>query len=224
MARQNYSDQFMAERIGITMRVGQAAGSGESRDCLAQDWARYMAALAPDVAWVPIPNLGAAVAEFIQHWQLDGFILSGGNDLGTCPIRDKTENTVIDHAVRNALAVFGVCRGMQLLQQRGGGALSRCEPKTHLAQKHTVHLRTDLLEFDAPGRATVNSFHNWAVPANTLAPSLELLAASDDGCVEAVRHRAAPIAAVQWHPERDGDNLQAQLDQNLLCTTLGWKK
>ena len=131
---------------------------------------------------------------------------------------------MIDHAVRHALPVFGVCRGMQLLQQRGGGALRRCEPKTHLAQKHTVHLRTDLLEFDAPGRATVNSFHNWAVPANTLAPSLELLAASDDGCVEAVRHRAAPIAAVQWHPERDGDNLQAQLDQKLLCTTLGWKK
>ena len=47
MAQQNYSDQFMADRIGITMRVGQAAGSGESRDCLAQDWARYMAALAP---------------------------------------------------------------------------------------------------------------------------------------------------------------------------------
>lgn len=197
MAQQNYSDQFMANRIGITMRVGQAAGSGESRDCLAQDWARYMAALAPDVAWMPIPNLGAAVAEFIQHWQLDGFILSGGNDLGSCPIRDKTENTVIDHAVRNALPVFGVCRGMQLLQQRGGGALRRCEPKTHLAQKHTVHLRTDLLECDG---------------------------ASDDGCVEAVRHRAAPIAAVQWHPERDGDNLQSQLDRNLLCTTLGWKE
>ena len=223
MARRNYSDQFMAERIGITMRVGQAAGSGELRDCLAQDWARYLAAFAPDVAWVPVPNLGAAVAEFIQHWQLDGFILSGGNDLGSCPIRDKTENTVIDHAVRNALPVFGVCRGLQLLQQRGGGALRRCEPKTHLAQKHAVHLRTDLLEFDAPGRTTVNSFHNWAVPANTLAPSLELLAASDDGCVEAVRHRAAPITAVQWHPEREVDNLQAQLDRNLLCTTFGLK-
>ena len=205
------------------MRVGQAAGSGELRDCLAQDWARYLAAFAPDVAWVPVPNLGAAVAEFIQHWQLDGFILSGGNDLGSCPIRDKTENTVIDHAVRNALPVFGVCRGLQLLQQRGGGALRRCEPKTHLAQKHAVHLRTDLLEFDAPGRTTVNSFHNWAVPANTLAPSLELLAASDDGCVEAVRHRAAPITAVQWHPEREVDNLQAQLDRNLLCTTFGLK-
>ena len=223
MARQNYSDQFMAERIGITMRVGQAAGSGELRDCLAQDWARYLAAFAPDVAWMPVPNLGAEVAEFIQHWQLDGFILSGGNDLGSCPIRDKTENTVIDHAVRNALPVFGVCRGLQLLQQRGGGALRRCEPKTHLAQKHAVHLRTDLLEFDAPGRTTVNSFHNWAVPENTLAPSLELLAASEDGCVEAVRHRAAPITAVQWHPEREGDNLQAQLDRNLLCTTFGLK-
>ena len=223
MARRNYSDQFMAERIGITMRVGQAAGSGELRDCLAQDWARYLAAFAPDVAWMPVPNLGAAVAEFIQHWQLDGFILSGGNNLGSCPIRDKTENTVIDHAVRNALPVFGVCRGLQLLQQRGGGALRRCEPKTHLAQKHAVHLRTDLLEFDAPGRTTVNSFHNWAVPANTLAPSLELLAASDDGCVEAVRHRATPITAVQWHPEREGDILQAQLDRNLLCTTFGLK-
>jgi hypothetical protein len=28
---------------------------------------------------------------------------------------------------------------------------------------------------------------------------------------------------VQWHPEREGDNLQAQLDRNLLCTTFGLK-
>jgi len=89
-----------------------------------------------------------------------------------------------------------------------------------VANVHSIHLRTDLLEFGAPGQANVNSYHQWAVPQHTLAPSLELLAASNDGCVEAVRHRAAPIAAVQWHPEREANPLQVKLDRNFLYNTL----
>ena len=58
------------------------------------------------------------------------------------------------------------------------------------------------------------------MPARTLAPSLELLAASDDGCVEAVRHRATPITAVQWHPERNADPTQTELDRQLMTESL----
>ena len=54
----------------------------------------------------------------------------------------------------------------------------------------------------------------------SLAPSLELIAESNDGCVEAVRHRAFPITAVQWHPEREAGELQAALDQNIIYQAL----
>ncbi len=210
----------MAKRIGITMRVDIASGHNERRDCLARDWANYMANVSPDTFWMPLPNLGEAIADYVRQWQIDGFIFSGGNDLGSCQLRDCTEYTLLNHALRNALPVFGVCRGLQLLQQHANGFLRQCERNVHVANVHPIHLRTDLLEFDTPGQANVNSYHQWAVPQHTLAPSLELLAASNDGCVEAVRHRAAPIAAVQWHPEREANPLQAKLDRNFLYNTL----
>ena len=166
----------MAKRIGITMRVDNASGHNEPRDCLAQDWANYMTKVSPNTFWMPLPNLGEAIADYVQHWQLDGFIFSGGNDLGSCQLRDSTEFTLLNHALRNALPVFGVCRGLQLLQQHANGSLRQCERDVHVANVHPIHLRTDLLEFNAPGQANVNSYHQWAVPQHTLAPALELLA------------------------------------------------
>ena len=58
------------------------------------------------------------------------------------------------------------------------------------------------------------------VPRSTVLYGLELPAASDDGCVEAVRHRAAPITAVQWHPERIADPTQTELDRQLMTESL----
>lgn len=210
----------MAKKIGITMRIDTAARHGERRDSLARDWASFMSTLCPGVPWMPLPNLGESIVDHVQQWDLDAIIFSGGNDLGAEQQRDTTETALLDHALRRGLKIFGVCRGLQLLQQHAGGSLERCHRETHVARSHPVHLRADLLDFDTPGQATVNSYHNWAVPARTLAPSLELLAASRDGCVEAVRHRAAPITAVQWHPERQADAAQSELDRQLLKLTL----
>ena len=211
----------MAKRIGITMRVDDAASQNESRDCLASDWWKYMAVLCPGTTWMPLPNLGKDVVDFVQQWQLDGFVFTGGNDIGSCPQRDCTEKTLLDHAMHNTLPVFGVCRGLQLLHHFEGGSLIRCKSKTHLAQSHLVYIRSDILGFESTVEIKVNSFHNWAISESGLAPSLELIAASNDGCVEAVRHRAFPITAVQWHPERKSGDLQAILDRNLIYQTLG---
>jgi gamma-glutamyl-gamma-aminobutyrate hydrolase PuuD len=210
----------MAKKIGITMRIDTAAGHGERRDSLALDWASFMSALCPSVSWMPLPNLGEGIVDYVQQWNLDAIIFSGGNDLGTEQQRDITETTLLDFALRHGLKVFGVCRGLQLLQQHAGGSLERCQREIHVGRSHPVHLRADLLEFDTPGQVTVNSYHNWAVPMATLAPSLELLAVSEDGCVEAVRHRTEPITAVQWHPERKANATQIKLDRQLMSQAL----
>lgn len=210
----------MAKKIGITMRIDTAAGHGERRDSLAHDWADFMNRLCPGVPWMPLPNVGEAIIDHVQQWNIDAVIFSGGNDLGAEQQRDTTENALLDYALRRGLHVFGVCRGLQLLQQHARGNLVRCRRERHVAKMHPVHVRADLMNFDSPGQAAVNSYHNFAVPARTLAPSLELLAASDDGCVEAVRHRAAPITAVQWHPERKADPTQTELDHQLMTETL----
>jgi len=207
----------MVERVGISMHVA-VDRHGETRDCLARNWSHYMAATLPGVSWMPLPNVGAAIIDTINMWKLDGFILTGGNDIGEYSERDTTEKVVLDYAIEHHLPVFGVCRGLHLLQHVLGGQLKRCRHEAHVATQHSIILFKDRFTFDAPALATVNSYHEWAIPETSVAAGLVPLAISEDGWVEAVRHRAAPITAVQWHPERD--NPAADLDRKLLLSTM----
>ena len=81
-------------RIGITMRSSAATHYPEARDALARDWHHFMAQALPEVAWLPVPNLGRAVAGWTANWALDGVILSGGEDRGEDPQRDDTEDAL----------------------------------------------------------------------------------------------------------------------------------
>ena len=47
-----------SRRIGITMRVDNAVGYNEPRDCLAQDWWDYLQFISPDIHWMALPNIG----------------------------------------------------------------------------------------------------------------------------------------------------------------------
>jgi len=198
---------------------------GEARDCLAQDWAVFMAGALPDFAWVPVPNLGAKVGEFVRGWGLQGIILSGGNDLGENPLRDLTETTLLSLAEAQGLPVFGVCRGLQVIQQHFGGKLTACPRPAHVGARHAVQfLPTPRPLSGLPERRVVNSFHAQGVKAGELAPDLEPFALSEDGYVEGLAHRRLPIAAVQWHPERfqPFERLDQILLRGLLSTGLGY--
>ncbi|HPP83796.1 MAG TPA: type 1 glutamine amidotransferase [Rubrivivax sp.] len=161
---------------------------------------------------------------------LDGLVLQGGNDVapecyGEQPlapewagdaVRDRYEIELIGAFVDAGKPVFGVCRGMQLINVMFGGSLWQdtltqvpgtlahrvigryehnyhdivIEPGTRLAQ-----LYPDV------SRATTNSIHHQSIKA--LAPGFVVEArCPDDGVVEAIRrHGPGYVAAVQWHPE-----------------------
>lgn len=218
MPVQTSSVPFMADRIGITMRVAESR-HGETRDCLARDWGIFMSRTLPHAIWMPIPNLGELVTDLAQELQLDGLIFTGGNDIGSCLQRDLTEQALLNHAIKSHLPVLGVCRGLQLLQHHFKGQLVPCEPSLHVAVEHPISSRNISNDLGIHDGTIVNSYHNWAIQAAKLAPALELLATSPDGCVEAARHREAPITAIQWHPERD--NPASTLDKTLAQTIFG---
>jgi putative glutamine amidotransferase len=165
-------------KIGLTMRTL------DGRDALERSWAPFMAAAFPDAAWLPLPNTGDA--GLATAWSLDALILTGGDDVGASACRDATERALLDHALAHGLPVFGVCRGLQLIQVYFGGELSRVEG--HAGTTHAV------------GDREVNSYHHWGVHAP--AAPLEAFARAADGLVEGLRHPSLPLAAVQWHPER----------------------
>lgn len=191
------------KRIGITMRAVMAETCPEPRDALALDWAKYMNFVLPDTLWMPVPNLGEDIVEFAKAWQLDGLILSGGNDIGENSLRDRTEQLLLEYCIENAKPVLGVCRGLQLLQTSLGGKLELCEQSEHVATQHSVTITEDPSGTSWTGDRRVNSFHRYGVRVSDLQHSLQALATTRDGWVEAALLENRKVLGLMWHPERE---------------------
>ena len=178
--------------VAITQRVSVVHAYGERRDCLDQAWTKFLAAcgLLP----VPLPNVTETALALCEGTGVAGLILTGGNDLavlgGDAPERDTVEEALLDWAERRRLPVLGVCRGMQVIQQRFGVPLRRVEG--HVAQRQVIRIHGEPKE--------VNSYHRFA--AFDSEPPLEVWAVADDGVVKAIRHSAQPVTGIMWHPER----------------------
>lgn len=181
----------------------------ENRDALAQDWHRLLAVAFPDALWISIPNVGGQVTDYVRNWKLDGFILTGGNDLGASPIRDATEMALVQYALENDVPVFGVSRGLHIIQHFFGGPVRDCPREAHQGTFHSIAFNE---MFSPSTTRIVNSFHTQGVAVADLASPLLPLATSEDGWVEALMHKSAAIQAIQWHPER---NRTAELDDIL---------
>jgi putative glutamine amidotransferase len=178
-----------------------------------------------------IPNLpNERLVEIIDF--CDGFIFQGGTDLspnsyGEKPIvegkwlgdpeRDEYEMRLMKTVMGTGKPVFGVCRGMQLMNAYFGGTLYQdIQTQRPEASDHRNHGLYDKVhhELDWKGdffleklyaeksNPRINSVHHQAV--KDLAPDLEVMAvSSSDGIIEAVQVKGSngKIFAVQWHPE-----------------------
>lgn len=162
--------------------------------------------------------------------RLDGFVFSGGQDVDPryygeallkysneiYPPRDQLELRLLRAVMDRDKPIFGVCRGLQLINVALGGTLyqdinkqvKRDLPIQHFQQNnyeypiHEVNIETNSRLYEIIGTETirVNSMHHQAIAR--LAPQLIAAAASGDGLVEAVEIRNLTFGlAVQWHPE-----------------------
>ncbi len=161
---------------------------------------------------------------------LDGLVLQGGNDVapecyGQVPlcdewagdaVRDRYEMELIGAFVRAGKPVFGICRGLQLVNVMFGGTLwqdiatqvpgSRPHRELGRYENHTHSVAFEpgsRLAQLYPGlaTATTNSIHHQGI--QTLAPGFVVEArCPEDGMIEAIRRQEGSyVAAVQWHPE-----------------------
>ncbi|MCI8453600.1 MAG: gamma-glutamyl-gamma-aminobutyrate hydrolase family protein [Lachnospiraceae bacterium] len=153
----------------------------------------------------------------------DGLLLSGGKDVVTSlygqeqkydfvitdPQRDDLEYRLIRAFVEQKKPIFGVCRGIQILNTYFGGTLYQDIP-TELGGDHAkgvchpVHLKADSILGRLYGETLeTNSYHHQALDA--LGKGLIATGWSDangHSIVEAIEHESLPIWSVQWHPER----------------------
>ncbi|HYK10483.1 MAG TPA: glutamine-hydrolyzing carbamoyl-phosphate synthase small subunit [Gemmatimonadales bacterium] len=144
------------------------------------------------VTVVPAATTAAQVRELAP----DGVFLSNGpGDPAAVGYAINTIRTLAD----GKLPIFGICLGHQLLGLALGGETVKL-PYGHRGGNHPVRdVKT--------GQVLITSQnHGFAVKGDTSgvpgAKSLEVTHLNlNDGTVEGVRHRDAPIFAVQYHPE-----------------------
>lgn len=182
-------------RIGISTRLDAISGRDERRDALDGRWAPLLWHL----GYVPVAlsNSLTDVQSYLEALNLSGFILSGGNDIGSAPDRDRLEKGVLDFSLERRLPVLGVCRGMQFINDYCGGSLVKVSG--HVATRHSLVGRWA----KDHGFGNVNSYHSQAILEDTLSEYLVSLAESEDGIVEALRHKTLPWLGIMWHPERE---------------------
>jgi gamma-glutamyl-gamma-aminobutyrate hydrolase PuuD len=171
----------------------------------------------------------------------DGLLLMGGSDVnpsrfGATPRpetdppddeRDVAELALIHEAVERDVPIFGICRGLQILNVYHGGTLvqhleatARHDPRKddHSAAAHEVAFApaSKLAGIAGAGTWQVNSRHHQAVLQ--LGAHLHIAARDlEDGTVEGIeRPDKRFLVAVQWHPE---DQTKAHPEQLRLFTS-----
>jgi putative glutamine amidotransferase len=164
-----------------------------------------------------------------QYTELcDGFLLSGGCDVNPkffdqdpmpdCGIfdteRDEMEFQLVRQSIKKGKPVFGICRGLQVMNVALGGTLiqdiaSELDHPIQHEQKvsrregsHRVRLEKDTHLFQVLGEqetVMVNSLHHQSI--DRLGDGLRTAAFSADGIIEAMDMTENGLMGVQWHPE-----------------------
>lgn len=191
-------------RIAISQRVEWLSEREERRDCLDQAWPARLDNLG--YCPCPMPNSLSDPVAWAKSTNVDGLLLTGGNDLAhvpeadaPAPERDRTEQALLDLAADRSMPVLAHCRGLQMMNVYLGGDLSSCTG--HVATRHSIAWK----EGGETETSGVNSYHNWGVTEAGLADETTVLAVADDGTVEAFCHERLPWLALMWHPERERD-------------------
>lgn len=154
----------------------------------------------------------------------DGWLLTGGGDVcakfyaprmsaaqrkkisGADAVRDEMEIYVLRQLVERDQPVFGICRGIQVMNVAFGGTLiphleGHRNPKPDALAHEIEWTKTGRLKKAMDGFDRVNTSHHQAV--DRVARGFEVVALAPDGIIEAMEKSDTRFCcAVQFHPER----------------------
>lgn len=163
----------------------------------------------------------AAIDDYVAI--ADGLLLSGGKDVATHlygqeqkfdnifvdDARDSMEWKLLDAFIPTKKPIFGICRGVQVMNAYFGGTLIQDIPaqlggEHSKGVNHEIEIKKDSILGQLFGESMlINSYHHQGL--DEIAESFVATAWSDAGghkLVEAIEHESLPYWSVQWHPER----------------------
>jgi carbamoyl-phosphate synthase small subunit len=148
---------------------------------------RSLTACGLDVTVVPANTPAEAVLE----QKPDGVFLSNGpGDPEVCAYGIEAAKRLVQ-----AVPVFGICLGHQLLAHVFGGKTYKMGFGHHGGNQPVIDLTTDKVEITSQN-------HSYAVDAASLPDSVVVTHKNlNDDTVEGLRHKELPVFSVQYHPE-----------------------
>jgi putative glutamine amidotransferase len=214
----------MRPLIGITASLTREGDKTELKE------GYYSAVFAAGGIPVMLPPVGDPDYTAQLAISLDGIILSGGVDVDPIhfgepvfkdteeisPERDEFEIALTLAAIGAGTPIFGICRGIQVLNVAAGGTLfqdiysgnpdsnvlkhSQEAPRWYGTHPVKIAPGSRLERIMGVSYLQVNSFHHQAVKEP--AKNFEITATSPDGIIEAMEWKGPEfIMGVQWHPE-----------------------
>ena len=213
--------------IGITTsRSGKS--NGYPVFTLAEAYASALLQAGASPILIPISVTDEALSHILTR--LDGLLFSGGGDMHPHSYggeehprvdlvdqdRDRGEVLLVKRALGRSLPVFGICRGLQVINVALGGTLYEDlddqfpnalkhdyideQARDYLAHSIQVEPDSRLSRILGISSLKVNSLHHQGI--RRLATSLCASAFAPDGLIEAAELLEYPFGiAVQWHPE-----------------------
>ena len=177
-------------------------------------------------------------------FMLGGLILTGGGDIDPKRYgggehetiymvneeRDQGETEAFLRFEKTGKPIFGICRGMQIINVAWGGSLiphlpavvgekvlHRVPPRMPTLHRVSLIPGSRLSDVMQVGECEVSSWHHQSL--DRVAPGLQVSAHAPDGTIEAVECIDHPwLYAVQWHPELTSaeDSVQQRLFEHLV--------
>ncbi len=189
----------------------------------------YSASGDADSAKAALQYAGASV-DIVQDCKVkdyDGLVIPGGVDIDPARYKAKNKGSVginknldrlqfalIDKFVKAGKPVFGICRGLQLINVYFGGTL-----KQDIANHRGLYHATTIVKNSRLGKLygsslQVISYHHQA--ADKIGNGLKVTQRASDNNVEGLEHKTLPVMGVQWHPECMGSTGQIVLKEFLM--------
>lgn len=96
--------------------------------------------------------------------------------------------------------ILGICLGHQCIGEALGGTVSYAKSIFHGKQSSITHQGKSIFKgINSP--ILVARYHSLAVLAEDLPDCLEIMAATEDGEIMAMKHKDYPVVGLQFHPE-----------------------
>jgi len=185
---------------------------------------------------IPIVLPSTSDASTIKSYvsRVDGLLFAGGEDIHPkyygqsvekgmgriSPLRDSFEWALLEEAIAQDKPIFGICRGLQLINAFYGGTLFQDlnkmdftsiehsyvhGPKYSPCHVVEVYVGTHLYDMVQQAKIGVNTKHHQSI--DVLGDGLIVTSKAMDGVIEGIEDPSKRfLMAVQWHPEMMAEN------------------